>query len=567
MTKRSFMENRHFYYLRVRQYVLGFVGIVGFFAILHRDFSAFDVPKFLPVVIAGCLLAFCLWRVFAAELRWMRSHRLFLFPSGQGTLKKWGQSAAARWASLWELNAKRWRPGDIVIGRPLPEQSFFGIFRNLLVGDSDKRHVLTISLNGGGKTSCAVIPNLLTYPGSAIVMDPKGELAYTTAARRGHGDERVTRGLGQDVHIVDPFQTVKGARRACFNPLAELDPYNPRVTEDVQVVVDALIPQEDGGGNEKYFRDRGRALLKATILHAISVEPADRHTLPFVRTLLMKGDEEAMREANEASIRHGDPPSFDDPLEALFEFMAANPSYNGMIANEAASIVRTAPDERSGILGVINQSLDFIGDREVHLFLSRSDFALSDIKRKDTTVYLCLPALRMAGPYIKILTLFIALAGEMMEREKVKPKHPVLFMFDEMAAFGYMKTIEKSFGLMRGMGMKIWAVVQDISQIQKDYPTIWRNISANVGALQILGVREIETARYVSEALPKVRINQPGGGVDERPLLSADEILTEFSDPDARRQIYLPVGKPPAILEAVPYFELFDKSMFHEWNG
>lgn len=572
MALRGIVENRKYYYFRAKQITALVLAIVGFALVFHRSYVSFEflgIPAWVPQAFGGFMFVTSLWRVFRLEINWMRGFKLNVFPPGQGNLKQYNQTPDARWSSLWELRMMKWRPGDIFIGRPLREQSLFYLARNLMVGDKDKRHMLTISLTGGGKTTCAVVPNLLLYPGSAIVMDPKGELATITAARRGHGDSHVQNGMGQDVYIIDPFHTVADATPARFNPIAELDPHDPRVTEDAQVIADALIPEETGGGgNEKYFRDRGRAVLKAALLHVISAEPEERHNLPYIRQLLMGGDAEAMDLANAEARRAGMTENiYDDPMDALLDFMTENKSYNSLIANEAATLKRTAQDERSGITGVITQALDFIGDRAIYQFLTASDFQLADIKRKKTTVYLCLPALKTSGPYVKLLTLFIALAGQMMEREKTKLDYPVLFMFDEMAAFGYLRTIEKAFGLMRGMGMKIWAIIQDISQLQKDYPTIWQNIEANLGAMQILGVRGSETAKFVCEKLPVAQVRQPDGTYKDTPLLTPQELINDFSDPDERRQIYLPIGKTPAILEAVPYFQMFDKSYYHNWDG
>jgi type IV secretory pathway TraG/TraD family ATPase VirD4 len=66
------------------------------------------------------------------------------------------------------------------------------------------RHLLTVAPTRGGKGVSAIIPNLLMYPGSAFVIDPKGENARITAARRGAGDAgRKIPGMGQKVYVVD----------------------------------------------------------------------------------------------------------------------------------------------------------------------------------------------------------------------------------------------------------------------------------------------------------------------------------------------------------------------------
>jgi hypothetical protein len=62
-------------------------------------------------------------------------------------------------------------------------------------------HLLTIAPTRAGKGVSAVIPNLLTHPGSVVVTDLKGENYAVTAARR-------CVDLGHDVHALDPFDVV-----------------------------------------------------------------------------------------------------------------------------------------------------------------------------------------------------------------------------------------------------------------------------------------------------------------------------------------------------------------------
>ena len=112
-----------------------------------------------------------------------------------------------------------------------------------LIGWNDDRHVLTIAGSRAGKGVSLIMPNLLFYEGSALVIDPKGENAAITAGRRGKGTKTAA-GLGQDVYVLDPFG-VSGprTRRApvSFNPMAELDLDDDDVIEDAGMFAEALI--------------------------------------------------------------------------------------------------------------------------------------------------------------------------------------------------------------------------------------------------------------------------------------------------------------------------------------
>ena len=53
------------------------------------------------------------------------------------------------------------------------------------IGYRDDRHICVVSGTRGGKGTSIIVNNLCFWPGSAVVVDPKGENATVTAARRG----------------------------------------------------------------------------------------------------------------------------------------------------------------------------------------------------------------------------------------------------------------------------------------------------------------------------------------------------------------------------------------------
>jgi type IV secretory pathway TraG/TraD family ATPase VirD4 len=107
-----------------------------------------------------------------------------------------------------------------------------------IVGRPDDRHFITIATSRSGKGRSAIIPNLLKWPGSALVIDRKGQNAAVTAAARGHGGGRVKKGMGQTVRIVDPFGELKAQgvdlETHRYNPLTALDPAALDVVEQIR---------------------------------------------------------------------------------------------------------------------------------------------------------------------------------------------------------------------------------------------------------------------------------------------------------------------------------------------
>ena len=128
-----------------------------------------------------------------------------------GRMSKFGKGGSAAFGGLLEEWRMRYKPGAILLGTSFYDPSW-------RVGSADDRGLLTIAASRGGKGRSAIIPNLILWPGSALVIDPKGTNAAVTAARRGHGGGRVTKFLGQEVHIVDPFGIVHGVKTASLQP-------------------------------------------------------------------------------------------------------------------------------------------------------------------------------------------------------------------------------------------------------------------------------------------------------------------------------------------------------------
>ena len=79
------------------------------------------------------------------------------------------QAPRARWHSAEELTASE-------KGRYTPNKVFLGRIGNSYIGNDDDRHMMTIAGSRAGKGRACIIPNLLHYAGSTLVIDPKGEV-------------------------------------------------------------------------------------------------------------------------------------------------------------------------------------------------------------------------------------------------------------------------------------------------------------------------------------------------------------------------------------------------------
>ena len=148
--------------------------------------------------------------------------------------------------------------------------------------------------------------------------------------------------------------------------------------------------------------------------------------------------------------------------------MQANPACNGVIRRAANSMAAKAPNEKSGVISTAIEQTDFLDSPPLARCLAASDFKLTDLKRGPMSVYLCLPAGRMAT-HSRWLRIIINLAVDAMERERTKPKHPVLFIMDEFAVLDHLSSVEKAAGQIAGFGVKLWPILQDVHQLRAAY--------------------------------------------------------------------------------------------------
>ena len=461
----------------------------------------------------------------------------------------------ARWLTPSEMIGPQWEPeGALLLGRR----------DGRVIGWNDDRHLMTIAGSRAGKGVSLIIPNLLFYEGSAVVIDPKGENAAVTAGRRGKGTKAGKPGLRQEVHVLDPF-AVSGVASAAFNPLAELDLLSEDFAEDAGLFADALIVHPERG--EKHWTELAQALLRALILVALADDDPARRNLITVRRLLMTTDEKIDDKL------FSRPPTLGKMTgqEALFEILKEQQGpHRDICVGVAGHLEGMGDNERGSVLSAAKTQTQWLDDKRMKNVLGRSDFRMADLKLKRTTVYLCLPAMRM-GTHARWLRLMILLALSVMERTKGKPPAPVLFVLDEFPVLGHIQAIETAAGLMAGFGVKLWVIVQNVGQLKQHYERSWETFIANSGALTAFGVVDQESLQVLSGKLGRMRMTEQvsTGAVgsallsgtaafkDEHhdvPLLAEHEIGRIFGR-DERRLLILGAGCLPAVAERFVYYK------------
>jgi len=347
-----------------------------------------------------------------------------------------------------------------------------------LVRFSGDAHVMSVAPTGAGKGTTSIIPNLLVWPDSVFVIDPKGENVTRTISQR-------VKLNGGKVHLLDPFEIVSGAPqaiRARFNPLDFIDLGDAGITQ-ADRLADALIIKEKG--ENVHFSNEARALLRALILHVKTDElyQGQRHLGTVNRIacnpLLLMGDEEEPGELQE------------------------NPAFDGLIARTGKRMAAKGDREGPAIWSTLQANLSqFLDDPRIAANLSETSFDFLQLTQERISVFAVLPV-QYLETFNRWLRLLVGCALDRLYegmRGGQAPPVAALFLLDEFAHLGNLEAIRTAYGVARGAGIKIWAILQSLSQLDDIYGEHGReNLIANSGAIEVFNTFDIKGCKYFSE--------------------------------------------------------------------
>ena len=369
---------------------------------------------------------------------------------------------SARWADKAEIKAAGLvDPDGVVLGR----------FEREYLRHDGPEHVLCFAPTRSGKGVGLVIPSLLTWPGSAIVHDIKGEnWQLTSGFRAQHG-----RAL-----LFDPTNPKSSA----YNPLLEVRRGKWEV-RDVQNIADILVDPEGSLDKRNHWEKTGHSLLVGAILHVLYAE--SNKTLAGVANFL------------------SDPKR---PVESTLRAMMktahlgeAGP--HPVVASAARELLNKSDNERSGVLSTAMSFLGLYRDPVVAEVTRRCDWRIRDIVGGDrpATLYLVVPPsdINRTKPLIRLLLNQI---GRRLteDLQANRGRHRLLLMLDEFPALGRLDFFETALAFMAGYGLKSFLIAQSLNQIEKAYGPN-NSILDNCHVRVSFATNDERTAKRVSDAL------------------------------------------------------------------
>lgn len=446
---------------------------------------------------------------------------------------------SARFATAQEMMRCRDNPahGALVYGDVWRGDLPWALNRTVSV--KDDRPVLIIAPTRSGKGRSQIIRNVLSYPGSVVSIDPKGEAALVTAEaklRQGHR-----------VHLLDPFGVcarLRGVPRlgieSSFDPLSMIDRDSDSAADDIRSLVEILVMDDS-----EYWGPQTRQFIAGMFARFLMWNPKP---LPIGALFPMLAMPEGDLAAYLDRLGHG--VSQENALGLLFH--AGKESYLGK-ERKSRDILKQCT----------MNALAIFSSPRMQEVMEPGSWTFEDVQRRPSCVFLVLPPDKLIS-HAQWLRVMVHCAMTGMARGP-KPKYQTLTILDEFANLGRMEQIKAAVSYASGLGIKLMIVVQDVGQLKEHYEDCYSTFFGNAGAVVVLGANDPGTRREISDLLGNAKMIKRKEGITQMrgdrlteqsvPLLTPDEI-GRYCSRETGGMLLLLQGMPPMRLKRRYYDEV-----------
>lgn len=521
---------------------------------IQDEFSMTEVAnclKVIPIASTECLLDPLygdVWLSLILTLLIMGAaikHAVRYIPLAE--IKHKTKVVDAQWMSIKEAK-KLFKDGDVIIGEGIivPLKQRIKWSSAPLLKSNASTHIITCSGTGGGKTTSVTIPNFLTYPYSMVVLDPKQDLTPVMIKAR-------TRHQNRQVAVINPTR-----HQDSLNVLKLCDISSPLVLTHIRALTKWICGEKEGGTIDQYFTEAAHSVVECLLTYELFSNPND----PSLR---------CVREYISRPL---------DKLQALLkEIYELDPKFGFGIPQKIAGPLYSIPAKQfAGAAGIADTLTKFLIDESVLQCLTEDTIDIDAIIQGELDIVIQL-SLDVMGAYPGLSRVLLGSILHKVYHER--PKQQVLFLIDEMPRLGYMRILEEARDVGRGLGIKLWIIVQELGQLRKLYGqdgvSSWLE---NTSIQQFFGIKSFETAKRLVDTLGETTIDISSVSLNQietskesrsvstqkqkRSLITVDEVLQLGAD----NQIILSEHNKPLKCGKATYYcrkELI-KLLKRQWN-
>lgn len=409
------------------------------------------------------------WQLYADDAVLRRRLQIALAVSGAGLLIVLPAALiiAARPRRALHGDARFATPAEVARagltgGSPGPA-ILVGKYRGKFLTLPGQLSVMLSAPTRSGKGVGIVIPNLLNWPDSAVVLDIKGENHAITAGYRA--------AWGQAVFAFSPFDEHACSHR--WNPLSSVRTDELHRVSDLLAIGQVFFPSDAGGtSSEAFFNDQARNLFLGLGLLLLESPEQPRTLGEMLRQSSGKGQPLAQHLSQRINERkdQGRPlsPECTDALRRLMS---------------------TSDNTLSSIVATFNAPLTIFADPIVDAATSADDFRLEAVRRRRMTVYVRIPPDRLSSAR-PLLNLFfsqlVSLNTRHLPERDPTLRFQCLLVNDEFTAMGRVGVIATAAAFLAGYNLRLLTIVQAMSQLDAVYGDKEARTFATNHGLQIL---------------------------------------------------------------------------------
>lgn len=358
-----------------------------------------------------------------------------------------------------------------------------GMWRGRYLRFTGQQFVLLAAPARSGKGVGIVIPNLLSYPDSVVVLDIKRENYAITAGFR--------RAYGHEVYLFDPF--AEDGRTHRYNPLSAISDGLFRVG-DILAIGYALYPP---GGHDDFWKDQARNLFLGIVLLLCEWRDVRRagkgESIPDCPVTMG----EVLRQSSGNGM----------PIKAYLQ--RALVQHRNLLTGPCIDALNRflSNDDKvlASILATFHAPLTIWANPIVDAATSGNDFDLHDVRRRRMSIYIGITPDHLSEAALLVNLVFSQLVN--LNTKQLPEADPTLrfqclLLLDEMTAIGKIHIIARAVAYMAGYNLRLLSIVQSVAQLESVYGRADARTFLTNHAMQILyAPREQKDANDYSEML------------------------------------------------------------------
>ncbi|URI07631.1 type IV secretory system conjugative DNA transfer family protein [Aquincola tertiaricarbonis] len=318
-----------------------------------------------------------------------------------------------------------------------------------------------------GKGVGVVIPNLLNWPDSAVVLDIKGENFDLTAGYRAEH--------GQAVFAFSPFDEAGRSHR--WNPLSAVRTSPLHRVGDLLTIGQVFFPNDGSGtSSEAFFNDQARNLFLGLGLLLLETPSLPRTIGEMLRQ--SSGQGQSLKDHLGGVIAH----RRDTATDWL-------PALSDECVDALQRLLSNSDNTLSSVVATFHAPLTIFADVVVDAATSGDDFQLQDLRRRRLSVYVRIPPNRLlsARPLLNLFfSQLVSLNTQQLPSQDPSLTVQCLLVNDEFTAMGRVPVISTAAAFLAGYGLRLLTVVQAMSQLDAVYGDKEARTFATNHGLQIL---------------------------------------------------------------------------------